>query len=271
MVLGLTVTEWMSKIREEHLTFDLITAMSVDFFFAYDVIQFIMIPTYESNIFHSEWLYVCFAMSFVAMFKYIPSQPPNITQDGASTGAAITIIVSILCVDLPFVIVRLWTMIEFGLIVSDLIHPIKNIALIFFGGTQLWIIYVNHQAKEKARRELEAEEERKRMVVIGESRQAKFPVCVWSKEHGGMICTWEEDSEVPRVKRDRDLNRMSFTDEISRQLSRDNNAFVMAPPADYDANLPTQRNTQESQRKSKEIQRRSTSPKDMTITEVDID
>ena len=61
-------------------------------------------------------------------------------------GAAVCIVVSMLCVDIPFVIVRLWTMIEFGLIVSDLIHPLKNIAMICFGLTQLTIIYSNRKA-----------------------------------------------------------------------------------------------------------------------------
>ena len=55
---------------QEHLTYDLITAMTVDFFFAYDVIQFIMLCTYDPEIFNSEWVYVCFIFAFIAMFRF---------------------------------------------------------------------------------------------------------------------------------------------------------------------------------------------------------
>ena len=250
MVLGLTFTEWMSKLREEHLTFDLITAMSVDFFFAYDVIQFLMMCTYESNIFHSDWFFVCFAFAFVAMFKYLPAQPTNITQHGAPKGAAITIIVSMCCVDIPFVIVRLWTMAEFGLIVSDLIHPLKNIALILFGSTQLWIIYANYKAQLKAQAQKAADEERKRMVVVAEERKSRYPVCVWSKEHGAMICTWQEGSEVPDVGRDNELSVDAGVDMDNywqKQNGKDNSAFVLTPSPDYDKKSPTQK------RKSKRV------------------
>ena len=74
----------------------------------------------------------------------------HIKDKGSSVGAAVCIVVSMFCVDIPFVIVRLATMIEFGLIVSDLIHPLKNIAMICFGLTQLYIIRNNRSAMRKA-------------------------------------------------------------------------------------------------------------------------
>ena len=83
--------------------------------------------------------------------RYVPAQPVHIDDKGSSLGAAVCIVVSMFCVDIPFVIVRLWTMIEFGLIVSDLIHPLKNIAMICFGLTQLTIIYSNRKAFRKGK------------------------------------------------------------------------------------------------------------------------
>lgn len=62
-VLGLTITEWMSKIREEHITYDLITAMALDFFFAYDCIQLIMMCTYDENIYKSSKTILCFILT----------------------------------------------------------------------------------------------------------------------------------------------------------------------------------------------------------------
>ena len=85
-------------------------------------------------------------------------------------GAAVCIIVSLFCVDIPFVIVRLWTMIEFGLIVSDLIHPLKNIAMICFGLTQIYIIRTNRRtSKNAALREHKFNEERKLKSALEET------------------------------------------------------------------------------------------------------
>ena len=254
MVLGLTFTEWMSKLREELLTFDLITAMSQDFFFAYDVIQFLMMCTYEPNIFHSDWFFVCFAFAFVAMFKYIPTQPTNMSQLGAPKGAAVSIIVSMCTVDIPFVVVRLWTMIEFGLIVSDIIHPLKNIALILFGCTQLWIIYVNYKAMLKSQAEERANAERKRMVVVPEDRKSRYPVCVWSKEHGAMICTWKSDADLPNVSRDRDIEIEGGIDEDlyrEKQRGKVNSAFELTPAPDYGKDGKAEK--RRSKRKSAEV------------------
>ena len=60
------------------------------------------------------------------------------------------------CQDIPFVVVRLTTMIMYGFAVSDLIHPAKNIALIAFGVMQLYIIVKNHKTmKQKSKWEFE--------------------------------------------------------------------------------------------------------------------
>ena len=60
------------------------------------------------------------------------------------------------CQDIPFVVVRLTTMIMYGFAVSDLIHPAKNIALIVFGVMQLHIIVKNHKTmKQNSKRQFE--------------------------------------------------------------------------------------------------------------------
>ena len=41
-------------------------------------------------------------------------------------------------------------MAQFGLVVSDIIHPLKNIAMICFGCTQLYIIYTNRRSIKKS-------------------------------------------------------------------------------------------------------------------------
>ena len=57
-ILGLTITEWMAKLREEFLTYDLVTAMAVDFFFAYDVIDFVMMLHHDCHVFTTDWMSV---------------------------------------------------------------------------------------------------------------------------------------------------------------------------------------------------------------------
>ncbi|CAD5118227.1 DgyrCDS6949 [Dimorphilus gyrociliatus] len=143
MVMGLTVTEWMAKFREEVLSFDLITNMSVDFFFAYDVIEILMMST-ETDIYKSNWIYITFFFAFVAMIKYIPMQPCE--QAESPRGLVIYILVGIFCCDVPFVVIRVITMVKFGFFtVALIIHPLKNVALILFGSVQLYIIYINYK------------------------------------------------------------------------------------------------------------------------------
>lgn len=147
MVMGLTITEWMAKFREEVLSFDLITNMSVDFFFAYDVIEILMMST-ETEIYQSNWIYITFFFAFVAMIKYIPMQPCEHAE--SPRGLVIYILVGIFCCDVPFVVIRLTTMIKFGFFtVAVIIHPMKNIALILFSSVQLYIIYTNYRQSQK--------------------------------------------------------------------------------------------------------------------------
>ena len=141
MILGLTFTEWMSKVREEEVTYDLITAMADDFFFAYDVLEFISMSTRESHIYNSNWVYICFTFAFISMFKYTPAQPTSICGGGAPRGATAYILAGMILCDIPFVIIRITTLGVYGFDVSDLIHPVKNVAMIIFDCTQLYIIH----------------------------------------------------------------------------------------------------------------------------------
>ena len=159
-VMGLTVTEWMAKMKEEVMTYDLISAMATDFFFAYDAIDFFMLAAVDKEVYGSGWVYVTFVTGFVAMFKYVPTQPATIKEYGAPKGAATCILVGMICNDIPFVVVRLMTLTEFGLQISDLIHPAKNIAMILFGITQLYIIFYNTRASRRAVDEVKYEERR---------------------------------------------------------------------------------------------------------------
>ena len=131
------------------LTYDLISAMATDFFFAYDVIETLMMPAHKAEIFESGWLYVCFAASFVSMFKYLPVQPISITDQGNTRQLVVCILVSMFCNDIPFVIIRVTTMVKFGLAASDIIHPLKNVALIGFNCTQLYIVWTNSRRNQK--------------------------------------------------------------------------------------------------------------------------
>ena len=152
-ILGLTLTEWISKVREEHFTYDLVTAMADDFFFAYDVIAFISMATTEPELYNSHWVYVCFAFSFIAMFKYIPSPGTCITGCHGSR-SQIAILVSMFCCDIPFVIIRFWTLAEFQFKTNhfsgDLLHPLKNVALIAFDLMQLAIIWKHKDLPDPA-------------------------------------------------------------------------------------------------------------------------
>ena len=205
LVLGLTFTEWMAKLREEEMTYDLITAMSLDFFFAYDVIAFIMMCTHEAEVFNSAWLYVCFGFAFVAMFKYIPNQPVSIKSNGAPKGAATVILVTMFCNDIPFVVVRLSTLVMYGFEVSDLIYPVKNIGMIFFGATQLYIMYANkklRKANQKAR--------------FSENRVSKYPG------------TWSDDAEIAPISDENSLGENTNDGEIPKeQTSTKDNSSVM--------------------------------------------
>ncbi len=144
-VLGLTITEWMAKFREEVISFDLIGAMATDFFFAYDVFDFFNMLLHTQETFHTNWVYIVFVFGYIAMFKYVPHQPTNMDDPGAAKMTKVAILVSMFCNDIPFVIIRITTMVQYGLDVSDIIHPIKNLALIIFGIIQVYIISKNQK------------------------------------------------------------------------------------------------------------------------------
>ena len=58
-------------------------------------------------------------------------------------GAVVSILVTMFCQDVPFIVVRVTLMILWGFSVSDILHPLKNFALIVFGALQLYIMYRN--------------------------------------------------------------------------------------------------------------------------------
>ena len=166
-VLGLTFTEWMVKVRDEEFTFDLVTAMATDFFFLYDVIDMFMLSYKSADIFQSGWVYVSFVVGFIALFKYLPRQPTTISLiNNANISkrnirqSVICTVVSILCNDLPFFIVRLAAMIHFGFRAGDVIHPAKNLALIAFGCTELYILHYNFKKHDRQRTESLIKEKR---------------------------------------------------------------------------------------------------------------
>ena len=153
VVFGLTVTEWMAKLREEVMTYDLIGAMAADFFVAFDIIEFLMLPASEPEIFSSGWLDTCFIFTWIAMFLYVPTTPVSIEGSGSAMGEAVAIVVTLLCIDIPFAIIRLTTLFLFGFEASDFIYPVKNIGMICFGSVQLYFLWHNGQKEAKEDKE----------------------------------------------------------------------------------------------------------------------
>ena len=120
--------------------------------------------------------------------RYVPAQPVHIRDKGSSVGAAVCIVVSMFCVDIPFLIVRLSTMIQFGLVVSDIIHPAKNIAMICFGTTQLYIIYVNRKSIKRSNL---------KVTLFQEQRSLKTPLeGTWDLSKGDMCVRHRNGSTV---------------------------------------------------------------------------
>ncbi len=146
-VLGLTIPEWMAKFREEVISFGVIGAMATYFFFAYDVFDFFNMLLYTEQTFHTNWVYIVFVFGYIALFKYVPHQPTNMDDPGAAKMTKVAILVSMFCNDIPFVIIRITTMAQYGLDVSDIMHPTKNIALIIFSIIQVYIISKHHKKK----------------------------------------------------------------------------------------------------------------------------
>ena len=77
------------------------------------------------------------------MFKYVPTQPTGLADRGSSVGHVVCILTSVFCNDLPFVVIRLATMIVFGFLVSDMIFLLKNVFVIIFSCIQLCVVGKN--------------------------------------------------------------------------------------------------------------------------------
>lgn len=197
----------MSKLREEVVTYDLISAMAIDFFFAYDVIAFIMMTAYEPEIFNSEWVYVCFVFAWIAMFKYVPTNPVSIYENGAPKGAVTVIIVTMVCNDIPFVIVRLSTLFIYGFQASDFIHPVKNIGMICFGATQLFFIRRNSlDAKRKKKARFSEKRISKYPGAWGDSPDSSRVTPTPDPETGSdVVSTHSAGSKVPKTPSDVEL------------------------------------------------------------------
>ena len=60
-----------------------------------------------------------------------------------STGHVVCIVTSMVCNDIPFVVIRLATMIIFGFLISDMVFLVKNIFVIIFNIIQLSVIFYN--------------------------------------------------------------------------------------------------------------------------------
>jgi len=145
VVLGLVLTEWMIKIQQEVFTFNLLTAMALDFFFAYDVIAFVMMAA-STGVAQTNWIYPCFVFAVVAMLKYLPTQPIAYIDRKLSTGHIVCILTSMICNDIPFVVIRLATMIIFeSFLISDMVFLIKNFFVIIFNIIQLGVIFYNRK------------------------------------------------------------------------------------------------------------------------------
>ena len=203
-VMGPVFTEWMSKIRAEEITYDLITAMADDFFFAYDVIDFIALPTKEAKIYNSGWCYVSFTFALISMLKYLPYQPVSLTGKKAPRDMATGIVVSLVCCDIPFVIIRLCTLFMYGFKVSDLIHPAKNIALIVFGLAQLFMLWKTVEE----RKEEQIDSKVRPKPKFPQRRLSRHPEC-WTDKDGTVWCERSNQQGTPEVT----SHPEAFTDE----------------------------------------------------------
>lgn len=143
IIMGLVITEWMTKIQQEHLTYDLLTDIALDFFFAYEVIAFVTLAA-KDEVFASHWVYPCFVFAVIAMLKYLPTVPVDLPEFGISWGHVTHVIMSLSCNDIPFVIIRMSTMITFkSFLISDLIFIFKNWFTIFFSFFKLGLLIHN--------------------------------------------------------------------------------------------------------------------------------
>lgn len=148
VILGLVVTEWMAKIQQEYFTYDLMTDMALDFFFAYEVIAFVTLAGQgcRSEIVDSGWIYPCFIFAVIAMFKYLPTDPVDLPEFGVSWGHVMHVVMNLFFNDIPFVIIRMSTIIIFNsFLISDMIFLLKNWFMIFFSLIKLGLLIYNRK------------------------------------------------------------------------------------------------------------------------------
>lgn len=137
IIFGLTLTTWLSKYASEHCSYSLLNDFMEDFFFAYDVYDF-----YDRFLEREEtksltWLYVTAIFALVAMVKFVPVKPYNLSDPENISQEKWRILFSIIFNDINFVVIRFVSWCLYGLKVTDLIHPFKNFVFIIIGGIQL--------------------------------------------------------------------------------------------------------------------------------------
>ena len=123
------------------------------------------------------------------MFKYLPNCPPQLDRRGTAKGTMIAILVSMFLNDIPFVIIRCITLINFDGRTSDIIYPLKNAAMVIFGCIQIRAIRRNLRSHKKTGE-----------IVVRISRKSKFPGA------------WCEESEE-------EMKTMTLEDENEKRMS----------------------------------------------------
>lgn len=149
VIMGLVITEWMTKIQQEYFTYDLLTDVAMDFFFAYEVIAFVTL-TDNQAIFNSGWVFPCFIFAVIAMLKYLPTEEVDLPEYGFSWNHAALVLMDLACTDIPFVVIRMSTIIIFhSFLISDMIFIIKNWFTIFFSLLKLGVLVYNRNRPPK--------------------------------------------------------------------------------------------------------------------------
>lgn len=143
VIMGLVITEWMTKIQQEYFTYDLLTDVAMDFFFAYEVIAFVTLAD-NPVIFTSGWIFPCFIFAVIAMLKYLPTEEIDLPEFGFSWNHAALVLMDLACTDVPFVVIRMATIVIFhSFLISDMIFIVKNWFTIFFSLVKLGVLVYN--------------------------------------------------------------------------------------------------------------------------------
>lgn len=152
IIFGLTLTTWLSKISCEKVSYYLINDFVEDFFFAYDVYDFYdrFLDQEETNTL--TWLFVTVIFAFLAMFKFLPRRPNDLSDQRSISQLQICLLFTIFCNDLPFIIIRSASWGLYGLEVTGIIQPLKNITFIIFAVIQLILLHrhvINAENREE--------------------------------------------------------------------------------------------------------------------------